>query len=187
MDFEKYKEIIEQKETPKRFFHSLCVADSAKELAEIYGGCDPEKAYLAGLLHDIMKNVPDDEMMGFFKEYGIELTPVEKGAKKLWHAMAGAEYLKSVLKIDDSEILDAVRYHTTAKPEMSPLCKILYVADFISADRDYKGVEEIRQCAKEDIDKAVLEGLSFTTCELVGEMKPVHIDTVSAYNYYVLN
>ena len=187
MDFEKYKQIIMEKETPKRFFHSLCVADSAKELATIYGNCDPEKAYLAGLLHDIMKNVPDEEMLSFFDEHGITLSKVEKGAKKLWHAVAGAEYLKSVLQITDEEILDSVRYHTTAKPEMSALCKILYVADFISADRDYDGVEEIRKCAKEDIDKAVLEGLSFTICELVGEMKPVHADTVSAYNYYVLN
>ncbi len=184
MDMQCYINLIKELENPKRFNHSLCVAKEAESLARRYGGCSPEKAYLAGILHDIMKNQSDDTLLQMFDRFDIMLDSVEKGAKKLWHAIAGAEYIKHELKIDDNELIDAVRYHTTAKADMSALCKILYVADFTSSDRDYPGVDEVRAAAKEDINKAVLIGLQFTVCDLGERLLPIHNDTLSAYNKY---
>lgn len=184
VEFEKYTELAKQLETPKRFHHSMCVADKARSLAEKYGGCDPDKAYLAGILHDIMKNKSEDYLLSLFAKFDIILDEVETKAKKLWHAIAGAAYINGELGIDDPELIDAVRYHTTAKPEMSALCKILYVADFTSEDRDYEGVEEVRRAADEDINKAVYIGLQFTVIDLAERDLPIHKDTFFAYNKY---
>ena len=103
-----YKEIIRPKLTPKRYFHSLCVAEEAVILAEKYG-CDTKKAYVAGILHDIMKDISREEMLKMFKDFDIILTDVEKQAPKLWHAILGSEYIRRELKIDDEEAdLDAL-------------------------------------------------------------------------------
>ena len=120
---EKIITLIRSRLDDYRFNHSLNVADSAKELAIRYGG-DADKAYTAGLLHDVMKNASEEEQLGVLSEAGIELMPVERANKKLWHAMAGAAYIKFVMGIDDREIIRAVRYHTTGRAGMSLLEKI---------------------------------------------------------------
>ena len=99
-DYEALKSILKSRLNEKRYYHSLCVAKEAERLAEKYGG-DAEKACLAGLLHDITKNAQDEEHLKIFREFGIILSDVEKNAKKLWHAMSGAEYVKHVLGISD--------------------------------------------------------------------------------------
>ena len=119
-----YKDIIKPKLTERRYIHSLCVADEAVKLAEKYG-CDKEKAYTAGILHDIFKDTPKEEMLKMFDDFGIILNGVEKQAPKLWHAILGSEYIKRVLKINDDEIISAVRYHTTAKAGMTLLEKVM--------------------------------------------------------------
>ena len=184
-DYEALKLILKQRLNEKRYYHSLCVADEAKRLAEKYGG-DRDKAYLAGLLHDITKNAPDEEHLKIFNEFGIILNDVEKNAKKLWHAMSGAEYVKNILGINDPEIIDAIRYHTTAKADMSLLAKILYLADFTSADRDYEDVDVIRQYVDETLDKGFIYALQYSITDLVKQERAVHEDTVSAYNQAVL-
>ena len=148
-----YKDIIKPKLTERRYIHSLCVADEAVKLAEKYG-CDKEKAYTAGILHDIIKDTPKEEMLKMFDDFGIILTGVEKQAPKLWHAILGSEYIKRVLKINDDEIISAVRYHTTAKAGMTLLEKVIYLADFTSADRDYNGVDDMRQFVMQDLNLA---------------------------------
>ncbi len=182
--YEKYKEILKSSLNEKRYYHSLCVADEAKRLAIKYGG-NPEKLYLAGLLHDITKNALDEAHLQIFTNYNISLNDIEKNAKKLWHAISGAAYIQYVLGIDDTEIIDAVRYHTTAKAEMSLTAKILYIADFTSLDRDYQDVEVIRQIADSSLDKAMVYALKYSISELVAGSKAVHTDTFMAYNYYI--
>ena len=147
---EKYKLILKSRLNEKRYNHSLCVAEEAKRLALKYGG-DADKCYLAGLLHDITKNASDDEHLKIFETFGIMLSVVENNAKKLWHAMSGEAYIKNVLRITDSELLDAVKYHTTAKKDMSLTAKILYLADFTSLDRDYPDVDVIRNYVNESL------------------------------------
>ena len=184
-DYEALKAILQKRLNEKRYYHSLCVADEAKRLAEKYGG-DSEKSYLAGLLHDITKNAPDEEHLQIFKEFGIILSDVEQNAKKLWHAMSGALYVKNILEINDPEIIDAIRYHTTAKADMSLLAEILYLADFTSKDRDYEDVDVIRKYVDESLEKAFVYALEYSITDLVNQGRAIHPDTVQAYNQAVL-
>lgn len=179
--YDNYKEILKSRLNEKRYYHSLCVADEAKRLAEKYGG-NTDKAYLAGLLHDITKNSSKEEHLLYFNDFGIILNDIEKNAEKLWHAMTGAGYIEHILNIKDAEILDAVRYHTTAKADMSLLCKILYLADFTSIDRDYEDVDVLRKLVDESLEDALIYALQYSICDLVNNKKAVHFDTLNAYN-----
>ena len=178
---EKYIEIIRPLLTTKRFIHSIRVSEASGILAEKYGG-NKEKAAIAGILHDIMKDTDYDEQLKIMTEFGIMLSGVERFTPKLWHQISGAAYVQYKLGIDDQEILDAIRYHTSGRGNMSILEKIVFVADFISADRDYPGVEQMREYAEKNLDKAILEGTSFVICELAKEHRPIINDTLDAYN-----
>ena len=180
-----YKEILQKRLKPKRYNHSLCVADEAVRLAQKYGG-DCEKAYLAGLLHDITKNASADEHLQIFSEFGIMLNDIEKSAEKLWHAISGAAYIEHILGIDDHEIITAVRYHTTAREDMTQLEKLLYLADFTSADRDYDDIDIMREKVEISMEAALNYALSYTINDLVSRGKPLHLDTVKAYNQNAL-
>ena len=186
VNYDFFKSILKERLNEKRYLHSLCVADEAKRLAEKYGG-DVEKCYLAGLLHDITKNASQDEHLQIFKTFGIILSDVEKNAEKLWHAMSGAAYIENVLQIKDSELIDAVRYHTTAKEKMSKTAKILYLADFTSRDRNYPDVDEIRRLVDISLNDAFIYALKFSITDLTELGKAIHPDTVMAYNSAVLN
>ncbi len=181
MDYNKYKEILKTRLKENRYYHSLCVADEAKRLAIKYGA-DSEKAYLAGLLHDITKNTDKDEQLQMFKDFDIILDRITKNSLKLWHAVTGAAYIENVLGIKDSDVLSAVRYHTTAKKDMTLLEKILYLADFTSADRDYDDVDIMRKKVDESLSSAMRYALSYTITELVEKQAPIHPDTMAAYN-----
>ena len=176
-----YCRLLRQKLGAYRLRHSFAVADSAKQLAEQYGG-DADKAYLAGLLHDIMKDTPKDEMLRFLCGAGVELTNAELHNPKLWHAMAGEAYLRTVLHMDDQDLLNAVRYHTTGSAGMSLLEKVLYVADYISADRDYTDVDKMRAFTSQSLERAMRFGLSFTIADLAQKEQIIHPDSVDCYN-----
>ena len=182
--YDKYKKILEKRLNEKRYYHSLCVADEAKRLAVRYGG-DAEKCYLAGLLHDITKNASCEEHLQIFETFGIILSEVEKNAQKLWHAMSGAAYIRYVLLIDDNELIDAVRYHTTAKADMSLTAKILYLADFTSKDRDYDDVDVMRKLVDVSIEDAMIYSLGYSIKDLVEQGRAIHPDTLSAYNQVI--
>lgn len=184
MDTERNAEFLEEIKkhlNPDRLYHSLNVADEAKKLALHYGA-DAEKAFTAGLLHDIMKNTPNEALLKFFSENGIILTNTETISPKTWHAIAGAAYCKNVLGVRDPEILSAIRWHTTARAGMALLDKVIFIADFISADRDYEGVERMREKAYISLESAMEEGLQFTLEELAHKGLAIHEDSVAAYN-----
>lgn len=176
-------EIIKNRLAPKRLYHSICVAEKAKHLAEKYGA-DPEKAYTTGLVHDIMKNESVEDMLQLIENDGQVLTESEKAITVTLHAIAGEVYLRKNLGVTDEEVLSAVRWHTTGKEDMSLFEKIIYVADLVSEDREYPDVKEVRQLAEENLDKTLLRGLSFTIEDNAKKYKLIHIDTVKAYNYY---
>lgn len=184
-EYPEYVNLLKGRLTEKRFLHSLAVAKEAERLAEIHG-VDADKAYLAGLLHDVTKNTSEEEHLKIFDTFGIILTNVEFNAKKLWHAISGAAFIKYVLLIDDEEIIDAVRYHTTAKAGMSLFSKILYLADYTSLDRDYDDVDVIRGILDKSLDEAFLYALRYSITELADSGRALHPDTVEAYNEVVL-
>lgn len=186
MDTERNSEfldILKEKLTPSRLYHSICVAEQAQHLAEKFGA-DTEKAYTAGLIHDIMRYEPPEEMLKLIDSDGkYKLTPLERKITVTLHAVAGEIYLRTKLGVTDEEILSAVRYHTTGKEDMTLLEKIIYVADLTSEDRDYPDVAEVRETAELSLERATLRGLSFTIESNAQKNKPIHIDTVKAYNY----
>ena len=167
--------------TAERFNHSVEVSKEAVRLARLYGG-DVGKAETAGLLHDICKDTDKSVLLKLFEDNHIALNEQEKRAPKLWHAIAGALFVERELGIKDTDILNAVRYHTTARAGMSLTEKIIYVADFTSPDRSYPGVEKIRQKAGISLEECMREALSFTICDLAGRNMPIHTETVAAYN-----
>ena len=170
-----------------RFVHSLGVAKSAVELARRYGA-DEKKAYTAGLLHDIMKDKKPDELLRMIEDdYGVGLSQVERSNHKLYHAIAGALYVENVLGVKDREIIDAIRFHTTGRKNMSLLEKVIYIADYISEDRNYNGVERMREKAKISLETAMEEGLQFSIIELSEKLLPIHPDSIDAYNEIVMN
>lgn len=183
-EFAEYVEILRERLSEKRFYHSLAVAKEALRLAEKYGA-DTKKSFLAGLLHDICKDDEPNLQLQLFTEFGIILDTVEKKARKLWHARAGAVHLKEKLGISDEEIISAVRYHTTAKAGMSLLDKILYLADFTSEDRDYSGVDDMRRAVDISLEHALREALIFTVVDLTEKGMPIHPDTLDAYREVV--
>ena len=182
---EEYKALLKSRLKEKRYNHSLAVADEAKRLAVLYGA-DPSKAYLAGLLHDITKNSSMEEHFSIFSAFGIKLSNVEMSAEKLWHAISGSAYIEHFLGIDDKDIINAVRYHTTARANMSVFETVLYLADFTSADRDYDDVDVMRSLVDKSADEALSYALSYTIKELLEKGAPIHPDTLSAYNEVVL-
>lgn len=176
-----FLEILKKRLTPDRLYHSICVAEQARRLAEIYGG-DAEKAYTAGLIHDIAKYETPENMIKMIEDDGGALTEAEKEIKVTLHATAGEVYLRTVLKVTDAEILSAVKYHTTGKENMTLLEKIIYVADLTGEDRNYPDADEVKALAETDLD-ALIKGLAFTIEKNVRKGTPIHIDTVNAYNY----
>ncbi len=185
-NYDTYKQILETRLDKNRYYHSLCVADEAKRLAEKYGG-NAEKCYLAGLLHDVTKNSSVEEHLQIFESFGIMLSVIENNAGKLWHAISGAAFAENVLGIKDKEILDAIRYHTTANADMSLTAKILYLADFTSEDRNYPDVNIIRGLADKSLADAFLYALKYSIIDLTERSRAIHPDTLAAFNETVLN
>ena len=183
-EIQSYKKLLSQILKPKRYEHSICVAKEAAALAIIYNA-DAKKAYTAGLLHDIVKDIPYDKQLQMLEEFGIILSGTETKVKKLWHAIIGAEYVHQVLGINEPEIINAIRYHTTAREGISLLETIIYLADCVSFDREYDDVEIIREKIKENLNCAMRYALSLSIKGLVKRELPIHIDTIKAYNDFV--
>ena len=164
----------------KRYQHTLGVADTARQLAIQYGA-DPQKAELAGYLHDYCKCWPVDKMREVLLRHDL---PQEllNGEKELWHAFAGAIVIQNELGVTDVEILQAVRYHTTGRTGMSLLEKVVCVADYIEPNRSYPGVDNIRQLAHEDLDAALAAALGGTIQFLIDKKQSVYPLTLHAYN-----
>ena len=176
------RQLLRQKLDDYRYIHSLGVADSAGDLARIYGA-DEEKAYFAGLLHDIAKNMPKEEQLALMEKGGIKLTEEEKNNPALWHAMAGECYLRCEMGITDIEILGSVRYHTTGKKGMTLLEKIIYIADYISAERNYPDVDVMRDLSmNHSLEKASLYSLIYTFNKQTKLQGIIHPDSVEYYN-----
>ena len=158
---EEFVSLLKERLDEYRFIHSLNVAKSAVSLAERYGA-DKEKAYIAGLLHDVTKNESKENQLQIMKDNGIILSHTEENNPKLWHAISGAVFAEKVLNVTDGEILGAIRYHTTGKDRMTLLEKVIYIADYISEERNYPDVDVMRSLSKESLEKAALYSLNYT-------------------------
>lgn len=174
-------EILKQRVSEKRFFHSCAVADEAERIARIYGE-DPAKARLAGLLHDICKDNNYSNQLQMIEKFGIILDTVEKAIPKVWHSLTGAAFLQYELGVEDEDFLNAIKYHSTARAGMSALEKIIYLADLTSADRNYPSTKLIREALQESLNKAMEVALSLSITELIRRKKLIHVNSILAYN-----
>ena len=154
-----YEEQLKTLLTPERYAHSIGVMESSIELAKIYGA-DVEKAKIAGLLHDCAKNL--DDLYGRCCDLEVELDDVELKSPPLVHAKLGAEIAKIEFGITDPEILEAIRWHTIGKPNMTLLEKIVFVADLTEPGRTYPDAKPLRALSREDLDEALYKCVDAT-------------------------
>ena len=181
MDIQKMKDIVGERIGKKRYLHSMNVADTAVSLAQQYGA-DAQKACIAGVLHDITKELDEKEHMKLCQLYEIKLDDVEKSEPKLLHAITGAYVAKEEFLVDD-DVFYAIRYHTTGRANMSLLEKIIYLADYIEPSRAFLGVDKLREKVFRDIDEGLAYALEMSIEEVRGKNKKVHYNTIEARDY----
>lgn len=168
----------------KRYAHTLGVAYTAVSLAMAHG-TDMYNAYLAGLLHDNAKCISSEKKRKLCKKYDIILNEAENKNPDLLHAKLGAIRAKEKYHVEDKAVLEAIKYHTTGKPAMTELEKIIYIADYIEPNRKMlPGLPEIRTTAFRDLNRAMVLILKNTLAYL--REKGVFIDpmTLETYEYY---
>ena len=159
----------------------VCAGELVMDAAEKYGA-DVHRAEVAGLLHDCTKKLSMPEQLALCEKYGIALDELEKKALKLLHAKTGAALARDVFGVDD-EIYNAILWHTTGKPDMTVLEKVIYLADFIEPTRDFPGVDALRRTVWEDLDRGLLMGLEMTVEEMEEMGNPIHVNTLAARDY----
>lgn len=177
------KKYLKENLSAKRYNHSLNVAAECRKLALKYGE-DPDKAYFAGLLHDICKELPDDEQKALVENCSFTVCREELETRSLWHAVAGASFIKTEFGVEDIDILNSVRFHTVGRAGMSRLEEIVYLGDLISADRDYKDVEKMRKLSYTSLNEAMLEAFAFSVKSVIKKGGLVPICTAEGYNFY---
>ncbi len=179
-----YKELIKGMMGKKRYVHSCNVADMCVKLAEIHGE-DTQKAYIAGILHDIRKEIDSETLENELRLSGYYIDPVELASHKTWHGIAAAYYVRDVLGITDTDILNAIRFHTVGRADMSRLEKIVYLGDLVSAERSYPDVEKYRAYAFESLDKGMYKALEWLIPDFVESGRMIPVSTIEAYNCYL--
>lgn len=172
---------------PKRYEHTLGVRYTAASLAMRHG-CDVKKAQLAGVLHDCAKSYSEEELLSMAEEYKIPVRDAERAAPYLLHAKVGAYLAEHMYGINDKDVLEAICYHTTGKPDMTQLEKIIFIADYIEPNRkEIAGLAESRKLAFKDLDQAMcyILGNTLHYLEQKGDFANIDEMTKSAYEFYL--
>lgn len=177
----KLKEMLPQ----KRFEHSLNVAKCASKLSEIYN-YDKDRAYLAGITHDCAKYLNKEEVKYYVNKYNIKLDDLEKDNLALSHSVIGSYIAKYELNIENYDIINAIKYHTTGKENMDILEKIIYIADLIEEGRNFPGVEFLRELTYSGkIDEALIVSFNNTIKFVIDNNQMIHPRTIDARNYLI--
>lgn len=174
---------VKEQLTEQRYTHTIGVMDTAVKLAERFGA-DVKKAETAAIFHDYAKFRPKEEMKQIILNDNKSLDVLDFH-HELWHAPAGAVLVKTEAGITDEDILSAIRYHTSGRPGMTLLEKVIYVADYIEPGRRFPGVDEVRVLAEEDLDLALIQALKNTITFLMTKNQAVFLDTLATYNALV--
>lgn len=180
------RKAIKKLQSKKRYEHTLGVEFTAASLAMRYGASIRD-ARLAGLLHDCTKCLSEEKQLAYCKKHAISITETERRNPFLLHAKTGAWLAAEKYGIQNDEIINAIRYHTTGRPQMSLLEKILFVADYIEPNRTTAPVadlKEIRHLAFVDLDQAVRWILKGTLEYLKTSGKEIDTTTEVTYAYY---
>ena len=176
-------EFIKNNLKESRYIHSLGVEEMAVRLAEMHGA-DTDKAAFAGRYHDLAKNFDNETMDAYIRKY--DLPEYLLGNNALAHSKVAAAILENEFGVDDEDVLNAVRYHTTARKDMSILEETIFVADVVEDNRTYSDLDYYQQLAYRDLDQACLEILEYTIRSLTTKEKEIDKDTLEARDW-VLN
>lgn len=168
--------------SPKRIPHVQGCEWEAVRLAKRWGESE-EDAAEAGILHDITKKLVLSEQLILSEKYGIINDTYETANVKLLHAKTGAALARDLFNISD-RVYSAIRWHTTGKPDMTLLEKIIYMADYIEPNRDFPGVDKLRKLAYEDLDAAMALGLKMSLEDIRSYGAEPYEVTVSAFEWY---
>jgi predicted HD superfamily hydrolase involved in NAD metabolism len=160
----------------KRYAHTVRVADTAERLARVHH-LDPDRTRLAALLHDAARETEPEEFLRLAESWGLPIGEPERESPKLLHASVAAELARRELGVEDQEVLEAIRAHTTGCPGMGPIALALYVADKIEPARDYPSVERLRGLASEDLRMAAAEALRRAISYNEGRGRSIHPDS----------
>lgn len=155
-EIEKY---VKSHLSDKRWNHTVNVVSEAEKLCQMYGG-DMEKCVTAAIFHDVVKELPNEELNALVRKFGFDEKYID--SPNLSHGKIAAALLKHEWGIDDEDIINAVSYHTTGRAGMSKTEKIVFIADAIEPTRVYSGVEAIRKATYEDLDRGCLKSLTDT-------------------------
>lgn len=181
-DYEIYKERLKNILSEKRFVHSVNVSKAAEKLAVRYG-VDVEKAKIAGLLHDVCKEMDEVTLNELLSEANPELFEAfKKFPFKLYHGPAATVYLRKEFGIDDEEILSAVCFHTTGRANMTIMEEIIFVADDISDERPFDNLKELQVLALENINLVAIQKCIWAIQKCINKMITIHPYTVQTYN-----
>ncbi len=184
-DIKKIRKKMEKTLDPKRFEHTLGVAYTAAALAMCYQ-VDIYKAQIAGLLHDCAKCLSDEKKLSICEKHNMQITEIEQRNPFLLHAKAGSFITMNKFHIHDRDIINAILNHTTGRPDMSPLEKIIYIADYIEPGRKQApNLTEIRRLAFRDLDLALVKILSDTLEYLKESGTEIDPMTQKTYEYYI--
>lgn len=180
MKFEQLLEQMKRRMPEKRFIHTRGVAMTAIHLAKKYGE-DTEKAEIAGILHDSVKYAEKEWLRNII--LSEKMNPVLLDFHhELWHAPVGSYVAKTEFQIDDEDILQAIKYHTTGRAGMSSLEKIIYISDMIEPSRNFPGVDLLREKAEKDLEDAMLSCIQHSVTFLIEKKQPVFPDSFHCYN-----
>ena len=183
LPLEELKSVLRSRMNEHRYAHSLNVAERAVFLAKKYGA-DPEKAEFAGLIHDICKGIPNEEQLAIIKNAGIVLDEDTLKSPALWHSIAGAIYSEHEIGVSDKDVLNAVRYHTSGRGNMSILEKVVYMADLTSAERNYPDAEYTRNLTDYSLDEGIAYGVRWIAGDLEKRGFPKGKDTEALLEEY---
>ena len=180
----KYRKAMEKVLKPDRYEHSIGVAYTAAAMAMRYDA-DVQKALVAGILHDCAKCMDHEEQLKIIKKQGLPVTEFEIMNPKLLHAGVGAYLAEHTYGVRDEEILSAIRYHTTGRPDMTKLEKIIFLADIIEPNRRmFPEMEEIRRAIFEELDKGLVLTLKYLLEYLSREETQIGPMTEQTYRFY---
>lgn len=185
MNLEEITEIVKSRLSEKRFNHSQCVMQRAKELAEKFG-YDIDIAQKVGIAHDIAKEMSNEEKIEYTEKNNIEIDEIERESPTLLHAKIGADIAIKEFGFTP-EMGQAIRAHTTGIPNMSMLDKILFIADRTSIERGFPDIEYLNSLLEESIDKAVLYILDKKIMLQIEKQATMHPDSIITRNWMIKN
>lgn len=184
MNNEEIRQKVETILPERRYQHTLRVVETAKKLAEKYGG-NQEQVETAALLHDVAKFYEKERMEAILLNEPTISKDYLNYHISLWHAPVGAVVARDDFKINDTDILNAISYHTTGRVGMSLLEKLVFLADYIEPGRSFPGVDVVRQLSETNLDQAIALTLKNTVHYLVSRSSQVYPDTIHAYNEFI--